>query len=170
MKLNVTASDAMLVYINQVEETDIVKALNKSERRLMKCLKSIPHKKIDHAYADGKWTIRELLQHMIDAERVFTFRAVWFARRDPQPLPGFDEKSWAAAMDISKRNWKDMISEFKSLRKATIAMFETFTEEDLTAIGTASGNQISVTAIGFVVSGHINHHVKIINERYLQLK
>ena len=99
-------------YFQAAPYDDMLAALSASTRRFKKLLKKIPKKKIDYAYAEGKWTIREVLQHIIDAEKVFAFRALWFARHDVSPLPGFDENSWAVTSKASSRKWNDMVDEF----------------------------------------------------------
>ncbi len=155
-------------YIRAVKEEDVHKALKKNTRQFSKFLKEIPRKKIDHAYAEGKWTIKEILQHIIDAERVFTYRALSFARKDANPLPGFDENSWAANSGGSKREWDGLVKEFKDVRRATGRLFGSFTDEQLRASGTANGNLVNVLALGFLPVGHVLHHMRIIKERYLQ--
>src|SRR5215470_19246588 len=95
-------------YLNSVKEDDLMDALNQNTRQFRKLLKQIPHKKINYAYAEGKWTIKELLQHIIDAERVFVYRALTFARHDPAALPGFDENTWAVTAKAPKRKWNDL--------------------------------------------------------------
>src|SRR5689334_8071377 len=91
----IIAAPSFQKYINLVKEQDLIKSLKKNRKAFLKLLKDIPGKKVDYRYAEGKWTIRQVLQHVIDAERVFTYRALWFARHDSQPLPGFDENNWA---------------------------------------------------------------------------
>src|SRR5579871_709082 len=106
-------------YIKGAKSDDVLKAIKISTKDFKKLLDEIPRKKIDHAYAEGKWTIREMLQHIIDAERVFTYRAVTFSRLDTTPLPGFDENTWAANAGAAERSWNDLQEEWLSLRKAT---------------------------------------------------
>jgi hypothetical protein len=154
-------------YINAVKENDLAAALKKSLKQFLKTVKNIPSKKIDYAYAEGKWTVREMLQHMIDAERVFAYRALWFARKDQAPLPGFDEKNWAVTANASKRDWDDMIEEFSYVRKSTQALFAAMDEEQLRSSGVANNNTINVAGLGFVCAGHLNHHLRVLQERYL---
>jgi uncharacterized damage-inducible protein DinB len=154
-------------YINSVQEDDLMEALNNNTRQFRKFLKHIPGKKINFAYAEGKWTVKELLQHMIDAERVFVYRALSFARKDSAPLPSFDENVWAITAKAPKRKWNDLVDEFKALRAANIAFFASLDEEQLQQMGTANNNVMSVAALGFVCAGHVAHHMLIIRERYL---
>ncbi len=106
-------------YINQVPENDLMSAFKTQTPLVIQFFQNIPANKIDYAYAEGKWTIKEMLQHIIDAERVFSYRALRFARKDPTPLPGFDENLFAENAKASKRNWNDLLEEFKIVRKAT---------------------------------------------------
>jgi hypothetical protein len=154
-------------YINLAQGDDPVKALKNSTKKYKKLLKEIPKKKIDFAYGPGKWTIKELIQHMIDAERVFSYRALWFARKDPSPLPGFEEKDWSANVHVANRKWKELVEEFEAVRKSTECLFESFTDDQLLAVGTAGNHPINVLALGYICSGHVLHHIKIIQQRYL---
>ena len=141
-----------------------------STRQFKKLVRKIPKKKIDYAYAQGKWTLRELLQHVIDAEKVFAFRALWFTRQDPSQLPGFDEKSWAITSKASSRKWKDLVREFLTIRNSNQIFFESLDEEQLRTIGTANNNQMNVVGLGFMCAGHTRHHIAIVKERYLSKK
>lgn len=154
-------------YVNAVAENNLEDALRKNTRRFRKMLKNIPKKKINYAYAEGKWTLKELLQHIVDAERVFVFRALHFARKDTVPLPGFDENVWAITAKAPKRSWGDLVDEFTALRVSTELFFQSFDEDQLLATGTANNNPMSVVGLGFVCAGHVAHHMNIIKERYL---
>lgn len=154
-------------YVNKAGDDNLMKALSGGTKRFRKIIKNIPKKKIDYAYAEGKWTIKQLLQHIIDAERVFVLRALWFTRRDPSPQPGFEENIWADNADVSKLKWKNMVEEFLSLRKATELFFSTLSDDALTRTGTSGTNTVSTAAFGFVTAGHLQHHLDILEERYL---
>ena len=154
-------------YISKVKENDLMSALQNSTSELFSLLKAIPKEKHDYRYAEGKWTIKEVVQHMLDGERVFTYRALRFARKDDTALPGFDENLFAQTAKADKRNWNDMVEEFTALRKSTEAMFASFDNEQLEQTGIASENSIYVLGIGFIVAGHVNHHCQVIKERYL---
>jgi hypothetical protein len=166
-KKDIIAAEFYYRYLNLVPEDDVVKALKKSGRQLNKLLKKIPKKKIDVAYAPGKWTLKEVLQHVIDAERVFSFRALWFARKDGAPLPGFEEKDWGTSAQGMNRKWGELIEEFETVRKSTVFLFEPLNTDQLLSAGVASNQNINVLALGYVCSGHVLHHVNIIKERYL---
>ena len=163
-------SPSAMQYLEAAPGDDMLDALSTSTRQFKKLLKKIPKKKIDYAYAEGKWTIREVLQHIIDAERVFSFRALWFSRHDVTPLPPFDENSWAASSKAATRKWKDLVEEFFILRAANQLFFESLDEEQLKAVGTSNNFQMNVGGLGFVCAGHVAHHIRIIKERYLVKK
>jgi len=154
-------------YINYVKEDDLMPAFKNQTPALINFLETIPKEKHDHAYAQGKWTIREVLQHLIDGERVFSYRALRFARKDPTPLPGFDENLFAANAKAGKREWSDLMEEFKAVRKATELLYRSFDEEQLNASGIASDHSNYVLGFGYISVGHTLHHMKVIVERYL---
>jgi hypothetical protein len=154
-------------YIDQTEGDDLKAVFKKQTRSIDKFLGDIPKSKRNFRYADGKWTIKELLQHIIDTERVFAYRALCFARKDTTPLPGFDENNYAANSKTEKRKWKDLADDFRAVRKSTELLFGSFDDEQLESSGTASGKPNYVLGIGFIIAGHANHHINIIKERYL---
>jgi DinB family protein len=166
-KLNIIASDSFLTYTNLVKEEDLVVALQKNSRRFSKLLRKIPRKKINFSYAEGKWTLKEMLQHIIDAERVFVYRALTFSRKDTASLPGFDENEWAITSKAVKRKWDDLVDEFEFLRASTEFMFASLEEDQLLHVGTANGKELNALAMGFVCAGHVQHHMNIMMERYL---
>lgn len=155
-------------YINTVKEDDLMAGLKSSTNNLFELIRSIPVDKQDHRYAEGKWTIKEVVQHMLDGERVFAYRALRFARKDDTPLPGFDENLFAQTAKADKRNWTDIVEEFAALRKANEVMFAAFDREQLECSGIASEKPTYVLGIGFILAGHVNHHCQIIRERYLK--
>lgn len=155
-------------YIHAVsDEYSLVEELEISVHRLIKFVQNIPMDKFDYRYAPGKWTIKDILLHLIDAERIFAYRALRFARRDATPLPSFDEDAYVVHARANNRNIQDLLSELATVRQATLAMFKTFSDEDLRQIGIASGQPMSVRALGFVIIGHQNHHQRVFQERYL---
>jgi len=154
-------------YINKVQEDDLSAAFKNQSAGFLKFLEELPDAKLDYRYADGKWTVKEVLQHIIDAERIFAYRALRFARKDNTPLPGFDENEYAKNAIVSNRNWNEMIAEFSALRKSTELMFASFSSDELESTGIASEKQVYVLGIGFIIVGHAAHHRDIIKERYL---
>jgi hypothetical protein len=154
-------------YINQVPEDDLMPAFTNGTPAFTKLLESIPLSKQDYKYAEDKWTIREVLQHIIDAERVFNYRALCFARKDPTPLPGFDENLFARTAKADERKWDDLVNEFKSVRQSSEYLFASFDNEQLEASGISNNHSVYVLAWGYIVVGHCLHHMRIIQERYL---
>lgn len=154
-------------YINQVTEDDLTTAFEKQSVSLVRFLEIIPADKYDYRYGEGKWTIKEVLQHIIDAERVFAYRALRFARKDPTPLPGFDENLFASNAKIGNRSWDKLMEELKVVRRSSELLFQSFDAEQLQSNGVSSNSPNYVLAIGFIIIGHAMHHQKIIKERYL---
>ncbi|MFD0862161.1 DinB family protein [Sungkyunkwania multivorans] len=154
-------------YIEALGETDLVTALKKGRDEFVNFLEAIPEDKWQYAYAEGKWTIAQLVLHLIDAERVFQYRALRFSRKDRTDIPGFEQDNYVATSDAQHRDKHSLIEEYTAVRNAGIHLFENFTDEMLLAIGTANKTQMSVRALGFVISGHQRHHQKVIQERYL---
>jgi uncharacterized damage-inducible protein DinB len=154
-------------YVKQVEETDLIQALRISGHRALELLHTIPDENKDFRYADGKWTIREVLCHMIDAERIFAYRALRFARNDKTPLAGWDENDYAPLANAPNRSLHKIAAEMAHLRSSTIDLFESFTPDMLARKGVANNNELSVVALGFIIAGHETHHCHILKERYL---
>ncbi len=153
-------------YIDQVLENNLDDAFINQSTTITKFLAGINEEKSTFAYAENKWTIKEVLQHIIDSERIFCYRALAFARNDKTNLPGFDENEYALHSNANNRNWNDIKDEFILLRKSTEMLFNSFTQEALTETGVANNNATSVDSIGFIIIGHCYHHKKIIKERY----
>jgi DinB superfamily len=169
-KKDAVAAEFFVNYINCAPDTEVLKSIQKNTKVFRKFLKDIPAKKRKYAYAEGKWTVEELLQHIIDAERVFAYRAVTFARKDKTALPPFDENLWASSARELTRSWKDSLEEFKAVRKSTECLFAGLREEDLLFTGTASNHPLNALALGYVIAGHVQHHMNVITERYLAKK
>lgn len=154
-------------YINLVHTDSVAEAIDTYSSDILHFFKSIPSEKADYKYAEGKWSIKELLQHVIDAERIFACRALRIARHDKTPLPGFEENSYAAASNASARSWESLLGEFEAVRKSTDLLFRSFTPDQLQQSGITNEQPNTVIAISFVVFGHILHHINILKERYL---
>ncbi len=146
----------------------LIENMNDSLKDILNTLNKIPETKQLYKYADGKWTIKELVQHIIDTERVFSYRALRFARKDSTDLPGFDQDEFNVMANANSRNFKELLEELFLVRKSSISLFKSIDSETLKAIGTASGSEMSVRAIGYIISGHSLHHLKVLKERYLQ--
>lgn len=154
-------------YIKQVQEDDVLNAISHNSETAFTFFKTLPDEKWSYRYAEGKWSIKEMLQHIIDAERIFAYRALCFARKDTTALPGFEENDYAAASNADKRNKEELLTEFETVRKSIEQLFVSFDEEQLASIGTSNNNPISVNSIGFIIPGHAQHHINVIKERYL---
>jgi uncharacterized damage-inducible protein DinB len=155
--------------INLVKQDNLHQAFLK-HKNAISFLRKIPKKKWEYRYAEGKWNIKELVQHVIDAERIFCYRALVIARKDKTAVPSFDENEYGASSKAQKRTKKELIKELKAVQKASTELFESFDEEQLQTIGNVSNYSIDVNAIGFVILGHTLHHIKILKERYLLKK
>jgi uncharacterized damage-inducible protein DinB len=154
-------------YISHVQEDDLLEAFNIETPVFIKFIESIPPGKYDYRYAEGKWAIKEVLQHVIDAERIFAYRALRFARKDSTFLPGFDENTFAENAKADKRDWNNLVEEFKVVRMASGYLFASFDNDQLEASGTANNSSVYVLGIGFLLIGHSLHHMRVIKERYL---
>lgn len=154
-------------YVNILGDVELIAELKESKNSFVNFLKELPAGKLLFAYASNKWTVAEVILHIIDAERIFQYRALRFARKDSTSLPGFNENDYVPTSNANTRSVESLINEFVSVRESSISLFETFTEEMLSSLGTASNTPMSVRALGFVISGHQRHHQRIITERYL---
>jgi hypothetical protein len=154
-------------YMDKVPERDLLPALTGQLDDLIPLLASISEDLGGHRYAPGKWSIRELVGHLSDAERVFAYRALRFSRADKTDLPGFDEDHFVAHSGYDLRSLADLREEFRLLRLANLRLFEGMTPEMTARIGTANGHPISVRALACAMVGHVRHHVGTLKERYL---
>ncbi|HJS01486.1 MAG TPA: DinB family protein [Flavobacterium sp.] len=160
-------SEFYATYIKAAGNGDLHEDLEISLHDFIRFVQDIPMDKFDYRYAQGKWTIKEIIQHIIDAERVFSYRALRISRNDKTPLPGFDENDFVENTNANDRHLQSLLTELSIVRQSTLALFKSFSEEQLKRIGIASNNEISVRAIGFIIIGHQNHHKKVFQERYL---
>lgn len=156
-------------YINLVPEDDIHDAYKSSLMSLTKMDTSTLRDIGDKVYAPGKWTIKDILQHIIDSERIFAYRALRFARNDSTRLHSFEENDYAAAAHANARNLDLIMAELEATRVSTMLMFESFDNETLMRKGVSSDKEISVLGLGFTIIGHQIHHFNVINERYIGL-
>lgn len=155
-------------YVQSVSnEYTLIEELEISVHRLIKFVQNIPLDKFDYRYADGKWTIKDILQHLIDAERIFAYRALRFSRNDQTQLASFDEDEYVIEANANRRSIQDLLTELAVVRQSTLSLFRSFSQEELLRNGIASNNPMSVRALGFVIIGHQNHHQRIFEERYL---
>ncbi|TRX30851.1 DinB family protein [Flavobacterium sp. ZT3R18] len=154
-------------YIKAIENVELIEELEISLHDFIKFVQNISMDKFDFRYADGKWTIKDIIQHLIDAERVFSYRALRISRNDKTPLPGFEENDYVDNTNANGRSIQDLLTEFSAVRHSSLLLFKSFSDEQLTRIGIASGQEVSVRAIGFIIIGHQKHHQKVFAERYL---
>ena len=150
-----------------VKNRSIIGNLQHSQQEFDSVLRNLPEEKHNFSYAAGKWTLKELIQHIIDTERIFCYRALCFARNDKTALPGFDQDLYVDYGNANQLNYFDLLDEMATLRKSSIQLFQSFTEEAMLHIGVASENEMSVRALGVLFSGHQMHHLNVVKERYL---
>jgi hypothetical protein len=160
------AAEYYFTYINQVDG-DVFRVLEAQAAETPALLRSISEEKSLFRYAAGKWSIREVVSHINDTERLFAFRAFWFARALEQPLPSFDQNIAVAHAGADARSLESHTTEFGAVRASTLALFKNLPEEAWTRRGTASGNPFSVRALAYITAGHVAHHVRLLKELYL---
>ncbi|NCT18726.1 MAG: damage-inducible protein DinB [Flavobacteriaceae bacterium CG_4_8_14_3_um_filter_34_10] len=127
----------------------------------------VTEEKLHYRYAEGKWTLKEMLLHIIDTERIMSYRALRFGRKDTTPLAGFEQDDYVPNSCANERNIENLLEEYSTVRMATISLFASFNEVTLKQIGMSNGNFMSVRALGFIISGHEMHHLQVAKERYL---
>lgn len=154
-------------YIERVPQGDVVAILAEQLGDTLALLRSIPAERSLHRYAPGKWSMRDLVQHMADTERVMAYRALTIARGDATPLPGFGEDDWARVAGADRRDWRDLIAELEAVRSATLAFLRGLDDDATSRRGSANGAAVTVRALAFIIAGHERHHVSILRERYL---
>lgn len=167
MASNLVYPPQFIQYISRVENEDLKTGLKNQEEQAVAFFNSIPEDKQLYKYAEGKWSIKEVLQHIIDSERIFSFRALGFSRKDPNTFPSFDENNYSKNSNADNRKWKDLVEEFAAVRRSTEYLFNSFSEEQLSTFGKASNYEMSVKAMGYLIAGHLEHHINILKERYL---
>ncbi|MXV49631.1 DinB family protein [Pedobacter sp. HMF7647] len=153
-------------YIKHVKD-DVLADLEHQVTEFPDFLKQLPDEKVNYAYAEGKWTIKQMLGHILDTERILTYRLVSISRNEQQQLPGFDEDSYEANAESGARNFDELIQEFVYLRKANLFLYKSLSEIQLNRRGVANGAGVTARALLFIIAGHLLHHVAIIKERYL---
>lgn len=154
-------------YIDNATVSNIVNGLALNIDTAMSFYSKVPIAKHDYSYAEGKWTVKDVLLHVIDTERIFSYRALRIARHDKTPLAGFEQDDYVITGNTKMRTLKSLLEEYKSVRYATIALYNSFDSKTLEQIGEASGFPISVRALGYIITGHENHHNQVLKQRYL---
>lgn len=155
------------IYISLVEGNDVLTALKKQMSETQKILAEISDEKSLYRYAEGKWSVKELVGHLIDTERIMAYRALRFARNDDTQIPGFEQNDYIENSNFDGCKLSDLAREFELVREANILMFQNFSEKTWLRSGVASGNRVSVRALAYIIAGHELHHMKILKERYL---
>ena len=152
-------------YVGKVPDSGPVKLLEEQIARIEK-LKSLSEAKANHAYADGKWSVKEVIGHLADAERVFSYRLTRIARGDQTPLAGFDENAWAKTAPHRRRRMADVADEMIAIRRSTLALIDSLDDTSIANTGVANNNPVSARAICWIMAGHAQHHLTILAERY----
>ena len=156
-------------YIKLVTDDDILSAFLNQGPSATRFFEQISEVDSTYKYAEKKWTIKEILQHISDAERIFAYRALAFARKEKMALPSFDENIYAANSDANSKSWESLVEEFISVRKSSEILFKLFSSEQLKRSGQVNDYSISVLALGYTIVGHAAHHINIITERYIDI-
>jgi len=157
-------------YVSQVPDGDVVEALIGGAEIMAALLHDVDEEAGNRAYAPGKWTLKEVLLHCADAERIFAYRALRIARGDTTLLPGWDENAYAPKSGATARTMGSLLDEMESVRDATVTLFQGFPEEAWARIGNANGQPISVRALAWICAGHLLHHLQVVQDRYLALR
>lgn len=152
--------------IDLAEGKNIIQVLKTTHIETLDLLNQIDEKAWEYRYAPDKWSVGEVLQHNVDCERVFAYRALSISKGDPSPLPGFDQDLWVKATTMTGKQ-NDFLEDLIAVRQSTISLFQSFNDEQLLQKGMASNNPVSVRSIGFIIAGHERHHIQVIKERYL---
>ncbi len=170
-KIERPAADEMIAYFQrytaQAKGDHLIEALENSAEMLWDVVARIPAGFAEHRYAPGKWSIKEIFQHLIDTERIFGYRALCFSRNEVMELPGFDEDMYIENAATDQRELHEILREHDVVRRSTIELFSGMSDQMLQRTGVANGNRISVRAIGWTIAGHVLHHLQVIDQRYL---
>jgi DinB superfamily len=156
-------------YIQKIEDIELTDALEKYGKPYFLAERDKFKQLGDKVYAPGKWTVRDIVQHLIDAERIFAYRALRFARNDKTPLTGFEENDYAVTAQASRRSLDEILEELFTVRQTTMQLFKSFTDEMLMREGQMPSGSITVLGIGFAIVGHNKHHMEVLKERYYGL-
>jgi hypothetical protein len=154
-------------YVSSIPETDVINVLASQMDELRNELQGVPEERGTFAYADGKWTIKEVIGHLIDAERVFAYRLHRFSHGDTTPLSSFDQVIYVTNGRSHNRTFADLLEELDTQRRSNISLVKSLRDDDWNRVGTASENPVSVRALAFIMAGHVRHHLGILKERYL---
>lgn len=162
-----TYPPAYEIYMQKVHEKDLAEALRNQQEMVDHFFDKIPEEKHDYAYGPGKWTLKEMMQHLIDTERIFTYRSLCIARHETVSLPGFDENNYVDNSNAKSRTWESLCNELKAVRQASNYLYESFSEDMLLHPGSANNRPVTALSLGFSTVGHLYHHVYVIETKYL---
>jgi uncharacterized damage-inducible protein DinB len=157
-----------LDYVALVAEGDIIETLERQIENSLSLLRTIPSDKANFRYAPDKWSVKQLLGHLIDSERIISYRALCFARNDQTPLPGYEQNDYVREADFDSRNLAEMVEEYATVRRATIQLFRPLNETEWLRRGKANENDVSVRALAYIIAGHELHHMGVLRSRYLK--
>lgn len=153
-------------YLARVPEGDLLEFLENQKTDFVTFIRSIPAEKGNFRYAEGKWTVKEVLGHIIDTERIMAYRALAFSRKEHQSIPGFDENTYVENSESNRRSLESLADEFESLRAANLELFASFSAKQLDNIGIANGRDVTVNALVYIIAGHLEHHLQVLKDRY----
>lgn len=156
-------------YTSKVEGNDLLQCLGQGEMTTYKLFAELPAAMADFRYSPNKWSVKEMLLHLIDSERVFLYRALRFSRLDPTPLPGFEQDDYVVPSGAGERSMDSLLEEYQTSRQSSLAFFASLTPKQWEFMGTASEVSMSAASIGFIICGHEIHHSKVLLERYVPL-
>ena len=154
-------------YIRLVEDKDILGFLDEQRLKFVSLIESLEEEKGGIRYSEGKWSIKEVIAHILDTERVMAYRALAISRGDQVDLPGFDQNEYMDGLDFSRTSFKALADDFTKLRESNLSLFQSFTDDQLAKVGSASGFPVSTKALIYIIVGHLEHHNNILLNRYL---
>ncbi len=154
-------------YINLIQEDDIISALKTNHQTILDFIEDIPRQKLNYFYDEGKWTVKQVINHIIDTERILSYRALRFARGDKQKVLSFDENLYAANANLTNTNAQMLADEFDSVRLSNILFFKQLSDKELLLKGQMASGEVNVLSLGYFLCGHAQHHINVIKERYL---
>lgn len=154
-------------YVREVPEGDVFEILGRQLEETQKLLTNLSDQQADYRYAPGKWSLKEVLAHLLDGERVFGFRAFWFARNNSSSLPSMEQEDFIKFGKFDQRRLQDLLEEYEYVRRSDILLFKSFDEEVLNRRGVASGCEFTVRTFPFIIAGHERHHLNVLKKKYL---
>jgi uncharacterized damage-inducible protein DinB len=153
-------------YINLVNEPNVIQALIRQGQKVYALIQQLTDEEAKYRYKDDKWSVREIIGHLVDTERIMAYRALCISRGEQSPLPGYDHESYVDQCNFDQRSLQSLSTEYDALRNANISMFSSFTREQISRKGTANGVSVSVRGLAFIIAGHEKHHLDILDQKY----